>query len=77
MKIMKMKNIIFLLSAMLMMLGGCKNRITKNVAEEEVIEVKETIETKEITASPVENKNQNLDVPPHYNLEDLPIKNKE
>jgi type III secretory pathway lipoprotein EscJ len=68
-----MKNIIFLLPAMLMMLVGCKNRITKNVAEEEAIEVKETVETKEIRTS-IENKNQNLDVPPHYNLEDLPTK---
>jgi len=48
-----------------MTLVGCKNRITKNVDAEE-------IEAKESTS--IENKTQNLDVPPHYNLEDLPIK---
>jgi hypothetical protein len=53
-----------------MTLVGCKNRITKNVDTEEQIEAKET---KEMTTS-IESKNQNLDVPPHYNLEDLPIK---
>ena len=60
-----MKNIIFLLPVLLMTLVGCKNRITKNVDAEE-------IEVKESTS--IENKNQNLDVPPHYNLEDLHIK---
>ena len=65
-----MKNSIFLLPILLMTLVGCKNRITKNVDTEEQIEAKET---KEMTTS-IESKNQNLDVPPHYNLEDLPIK---
>lgn len=62
------KKIFFLLPIILSALVGCKSKMTKN-------KNLEPAETKQNINKNPEVQN-NPDAPPHYNLEDLPIKSK-